>query len=192
MFNVLSSIIFAKRNVDKVQTGDIGRAPVAAAQAASVFNEVAHYNKKIAKGADAAISAVETYAKSHKAAGYALKGVKWATNNVNTMIVASSVLKVARTEKGKRKKTAIKEGTAITAMLAGERIAKAVLPKLIKGNSKLGLVIKGLAFVGASIGSYAIGEKIGEDLGNTIDANSSVKAHNSNPFACTQNVNCMA
>ncbi len=192
MFNVLSSIIFAKRNVDKVQNGDIGRAPVAAAQATSVFNEVAHYNKRIAKGADAAISAVETYAKSHKAAGYALKGLKWATNNVNTLIVASSVLKVARTEKGERKKAAVKEGAAIATMITGERIAKAILPKIIKGNSKLALVATGLAFVGASIGSYALGEKIGKDLGKTIDANSSIKPRNSNPFAGNQNVNCMA
>lgn len=192
MFNVLSSIIFAKRNVDKVQKGDIGRAPVAAAQATSVFNEVAHYNKKIAKGADAAISAVETYAKSHKVAGYTLKGVKWATNNVNTLIVGSSVLKVARTEKGQRKQAAVKEGAAIATMIAGEKIAKAILPQIVKGNSKLGLVIKGLAFVGASIGSYALGEKLGKDLGKTIDANSSFETTDFNPFACKQNINCMA
>ena len=172
MFSAISSAIFAYRNVGKTKNGEIGRAPVAAAQAVSVVNEVARYNATLAKGADAAISVFNKVAGKSKVAECVVKATKWGVNNVNPLICVSSGIKIATSED--KTSTAIKEVGALTAMFAGESIAKKALPELVKklpvGN-KAGAVIKGLAFVGASIASYAIGEKIGTDLAKEAKTN---------------------
>ena len=70
--------------------------------------------------------------------------------------------------------TAIKEIGALSAMFAGETIAKKALPELIKRlpvGGKTGAVIKGLGFVAASIASYALGEKLGDDLAKEVKTN---------------------
>lgn len=178
MFSAISSAIFAYRNVGKTQNGEIGRAPVAAAQALGVANEIAHYNSKVAKGADAAISAFNGLAKKSKVMEGVVKATKWGVNNVNPMICISSGIKVAMSED--KTSTAIKEVGALSAMFAGEAIAKRVLPVLVKklpvGN-KAGAVIKGLGFVAASIASYAVGEKLGKDLAKGIKTDIGFSGH---------------
>ena len=76
MSNAVSSLIFACRNVNKTENGEIGRAPVAAAQSINVLNQVSKYNKAIAQGTDAAVSVFENLAQKSKAVDYAVKGVK--------------------------------------------------------------------------------------------------------------------
>ena len=66
MSNVVSSLIFACRNVDKTQNGDIGRAPVAAAQTINVLGEVTKYNKALAKGAEATLVCLTIWLKKVK------------------------------------------------------------------------------------------------------------------------------
>lgn len=168
MSNAISSLVFAVRNVDKTQHGEIGRAPVAAAQGMKVLGEVARYNKAIAKGADATISVFDNIAKHNKAVDYAVKGVKWGVRNVNPMICGSSVLKVAMSDD--KTETAIKEVAALSTMFAGEGIAKNLLPKLVKVKGKTGAIIRGLLFVGASIGSYSVGEYMGKDFAKDVKA----------------------
>lgn len=185
MSNAVSALIFACRNVDKTQNGDIGRAPVAAAQGMKVLGEVARYNKAIAKGADATISVFDNIAKHNKAVYYAVKGVKWGVRNVNPMICGSSVLKVAMSDD--KTETAIKEVAALSTMFAGEGIAKKLLSNCTKNGIKIGrklcgtknaakiggrtgAIIKGLLFVGASIGSYSVGEYFGKDLAKDVKA----------------------
>ena len=38
-------------------------------------------------------------------------------------------------------------------------------------GGKIGTVVKGLAFVGGSMASYAVGQKFGEDIANRVEAN---------------------
>ena len=172
MSNAISSLIFACRNVNKTENGEIGRAPVAAAQCINVLNQISKYNKVIAKGTDAAVSVFDKMAKEHKSVDYAVKGVKWATKNVNPLICVSGGIKVLMSED--KTTAAIKETAALSAMFSGEAIAKNLLPKLIKklpvGN-KVGAVIEGLLFVGASIASYSVGESIGKDLSDEVNIN---------------------
>lgn len=171
MSNAVSSLIFACRNVDKTQNGEIGRAPVAAAQSINVMNEVTKYNKALAKGADAATSIFNKMAEHNKAVNYAVKGVNWATKNVNPLICVSGGLKVAMAED--KTSAAINEVAALSTMFAGETIAKKALPKLIEKlplNKKMGAVVKGLLFVGASMTSYALGEGLGKDLAKNVKA----------------------
>ena len=175
MFSAISSAIFAYRNVGKTQRGEIGRAPVAAAQAISVANEVAHYNSKIAKGADAAISVFNDMAKKSKVMNGVVKATKWGVHNVNPLICISSGIKVATSDD--KVSTAIKEVGALTTMFAGEAIAKRALPELVKKlpvGGRVGAVIKGLGFVAASIASYAIGEKLGGDLAKETKINAGI------------------
>lgn len=181
MSNAISSLVFACRNVDKTQNGEIGRAPVAAAQGIKVLGEVARYNKALAKGADAAISVFDNMAKHNKAVDYAVKGVRWGVNNVNPLICASGVLKVAMSED--KTESAVKEVAALATMFAGEGIAKNILPKLIKTKGKMGAIIRGLLFVGASIGSYSIGEYMGKDLAKDVKSSWSFKPAKINQMA---------
>ena len=172
MSNAVSSLIFACRNVNKTENGEIGRAPVAAVQSINVLNQVSKYNKAIAQGTDAAVSVFENLAKKSKPVDYAVKGVKWATKNVNPLICVSGGIKVAMSDD--KPSAAIKEVAALSTMFAGESIAKKVLPMLIEklplGN-KAGAVVKGLLFVGASIASYSAGEKLGTVLADEVKTN---------------------
>ena len=177
MSNVVSSLIFAHRNVGKTQNGEIGRAPVAAAQCLNVINEVSKYNKTVAQGTDAAVSIFTNMAKTSKAADYAVKGVSWATKHVNPMIAASGVVKVAMSDD--KLSAGIKETSALATMFAGEKIANMALkalaqcknPKVAKffnTNTKMGAIIHGVLFVAASIASYALGEKLGNQAAKEV------------------------
>lgn len=177
MSNIISSAIFACRNVDKTQHGDVGRAPVAAAQSINVVNQAAKYNKAIAKGAELTTKLFDKWADKSKIARYGIKGVNWATKNVNPLICISSGIKVFRSDD--KISTGIKEGAALATMFAGEAVAKKILPKLIKKlpvGSKMGAVIKGLLFVGASIGSYSVGEALGKNMAKEVKTNWSGKS----------------
>ncbi len=177
MSNVISSLIFSYRNVGKTQNGEIGRAPVAAAQAINVINEVSKYNKTVAQGTDAAVSIFTNMARTSRAADYAVRGVSWATKHVNPMIAASGVLKVAMSDD--KLSSAITETSALGTMFAGEKLANMALkalaqcknPKVAKffnTNTKLGAIVHGVLFVCASIASYAIGEKLGDNLAKEV------------------------
>ncbi len=168
MSNAVSSLIFAYRNVGKTQNGEIGRAPVAAAQGINVLSEVARYNKAIAKGTEAATSMFSNLAKHNKAVDYAVKGVNWATKNVNPLICVSGGIKVLTSDD--KVSSAIKETSALATMFAGERLAKEILPKIIKSQGKGGALLKGILFVCASIGSYSAGEYFGKNLSKEVKA----------------------
>ena len=172
MSNAVSSLIFACRNVNKTENGEIGRAPVAAAQSINVLNQISKYNKVIAKGTDAAVSVFDNLAQKRKVVDYTVKGVKWATKNVNPLICVSGGVKVLMSDD--KTTAAVKEVAALSTMFAGEAVAKKLLPKLIANlpvGSKAGAIINGLLFVGASIASYSVGEKLGTDLAKEVKTN---------------------
>lgn len=198
MSNTISSLIFACRNVDKTQNGDIGRAPVAAAQGLKVLGTVAKYNKAIARGADATISIFDNIAKRNKAVDYAVKGVRWGVKNVNPMICASAGIKVAMSDD--KTETAIKEIAALSTMFAGEGIAKKLLKgsvkkganigkriantkKAVRIGGKAGAIVHGLLFVGASIASYSVGEYLGKDLAKDITTSLGINSSKINQMA---------
>ena len=172
MSNAISSLIFMFRNVDKTKNGEIGRAPVALAQGLKVIEGASHYNATIAKGTDAAINIFTKAAEHSKAAELALKGTRWAVHNVNPMICVSSGIKVLKSDD--KTSTAVKELSAISAMLAGESVAKKVLTKIFKSGSMPAKIASGLLFVCASIASYSLGEYIGKDLAKTVKANTTL------------------
>ena len=172
MSNAVSSLIFACRDVNKTENGEIGRAPVAAAQSINVLNQISKYNKVIAKGTDAAVSVFDNLAQKSKVVDYTVKGVKWATKNVNPLICVSGGVKVLMSDD--KTTAAVKEVAALSTMFAGEAVAKKLLPKLIAKlpvGSKAGAIINGLLFVGASIASYSVGEKLGTDLAKEVKTN---------------------
>ena len=172
MSNAVSTLRLACRNVDKTQNGEIGRAPVAAAQSINVMNEVAKYNKAIAKGAEATASIVNKWADKNKAVNYAVKGVNWATKNVNHLICVSGGLKVAMADD--KTTAAINEVAALSTMFAGEGIEKKILPKIVEKlplNKKMSAIVKGLLFVAASMSSYSLGEVLGKDLSKQVKVN---------------------
>lgn len=184
MFSAISSAIFAYRNVGKTEKGEIGRAPVAAAQTIGVVDKVTRYNATLAKGTDAAVSVFSNMAQKSKVVDGALKAVKWGVNNVNPLICISGGIKVAMSDD--KASSAVKEIAALSTMFAGEAIAKKALPELIKkipAGTKTGAIIKGLGFVTASIASYEIGEKIGSKL---------IKDTKTNFGISTQKINQMA
>ena len=197
MFSPIASCIFAFRNVDKTQDGDVGRSTVALGQAAGLVQEVSKYDGLVANSARSALSVFSNLAKENKAFEYATKAVKFAADNVNPLICASGVVKTAMSDD--KIGTGVTEATALTAMFAGEGMIKKYYDKAVNSSSvkngiknlsknkimkpvfeylekhqlkgKAGAIIKGLLFVGGSMTSYAIGQKFGETTAKRVKAN---------------------
>lgn len=194
MSNVVSSIIFARRNIDKTQNGDIGRAPVAAAQCINAFGEISRYNKVLAKGTDAAVGLLQNAAKNSKALDYTLKGVSWATKHVNPMIAVSGVVKTIRSED--KLSTGITETSALGTMFAGEKLVNCVLEalskcnfknpaiaKIFNKNTKIGAIVHGVLFVAGSIASYSLGEYMGKKMAKEVKTELTYKTGKLNQIA---------
>ena len=206
MFSAVASGIFTYRNIDKTQNGDVGRGAVAYGQAAGLVQEIAKYDGAIANGAKSALSAFSNLAKNNKAFEYAGKVTKFAINNVNPLICVSAGIKTAKSNE--KVKTGITETAALATMFAGEGLIKLKYDKVInskafqnvltkakdtkvfkpvfdyltkhKLNGKAANVLKGLIFVGGSMGSYAIGHKLGSDIADRVKANLNIKTPSEN------------
>lgn len=193
--------IFCWRNIQKFENGEKARGTVAIAQGAKVAQAVSKYNETVAKTASSASNVFRNMAKESKVIDYTGKAVKWATKNVNPLICASGVVKVAVSDD--KVGTAITETGALAGMFAGEGIAKRVLPlvfneknittvaksmgktKFLKpisefllksGNSsKAAAILKGIAFVCASIASYNVGRKLAEPYAGRVKAGMGIK-----------------
>ncbi len=196
MYSAVASGIFAVRNVNKTENGEVGRGAVALGQTAGVVQEIAKYDGAIANSARCAVSVFSDLAKENKAFEYAGKFTKFAINNVNPLICVSGVIKTAMSDD--KVKTGITEAVALGAMFTGEGLTKkyydkainsntckSVLEKLSKTkgvdkifkylskhklNGKAAAIIKGIAFISASITSYNIGENIGKNIADDVKA----------------------
>lgn len=194
MYSAVASGIFAARNVDKTQNGELGRGAVALGQTAAIVQEVAKYDGAIANGARSAISVFSDMAKENKAFEYAGKVTKFAINNVNPLICASGVIKTAMSDD--KVKTGITEAAALSAMFMGEELTKKYYDKVVNSesckkviedlsnnkifkplfewlskhnlNGKVGKVIKGLTFVAMSMSAYAFGHNFGENVSDDV------------------------
>lgn len=172
MFSPVATTIFCVRNGDKTASGDFGRLPVTVGQGAAVIKAGAEYNNPISKGLKTFLNTSETIAKSDKFYRGLSKTVKFAADNVNPLIVASSGLKVLLADKEERKDTIIKESVGLSAMFLGEGLMKKhmdkVLTKLPVGKKWIP-IIKGIAFVAGSIGASTLGYKAGEKIAQYWD-----------------------
>lgn len=201
----IPSGIFCYRNIKKAtddsENGEKSRSTVAFAQGAKLVEAVTKYNDETAKTAKSALSVFDKYAKQYKAVDYAGKAVNWATHNVNPLICMSSGVKVLTSDD--KVHTGITQLGALSGMFLGEGLIKLHKDKIINeenvtnivkklqntkglktvcenllksGNcGKAASIIKGLLFVGGSITSYSIGEKIGKNTADRICADAGIK-----------------
>ena len=193
--------IFCYRNLKKVENGEPQRGTVAFAQGAKIVQACANYNDSTAKTANSLCSVFNEYAKKYKPVDYAGKAVKWATKNVNPLICASSVIKTATADD--KVGTGITEGGALAGMFAGECMMKLYMDKVINEknvfnaaksvegirwlkpmseflmksghSSKVASIIKGIAFVCGSMGSYAVGQNLAEKYADRVKAHLGVE-----------------
>lgn len=197
MFSPVASGIFAFRNIGKTENGEVGRAPVAVGQVAGVLKEIGKYDKTIAMGTKNAVQIIQDVAGDSKALKYAGKTVEFLSNNINPLICASSVVKVAMSDD--KEKTFKEELGSLGFMFAGEHLIsknyekiatsktvqntidkmskssvfKPMFEKIAKHNwgGKIGAIIKGLTFVTVSIGSSCVGLELTKSLLKTTDKN---------------------
>ena len=171
-FSDVATVGFAIRNIDKTTSGDLGRLPVAVGQTVNAIKAGAQFDNVFSKGTQKVITACSDLAKSDKVFNGISKSVKFVSNNINPLIVASSGLKVACAKKEERKKVLITEAGCVAGMFIGEGWMKKHLPALLEKlpvSNKWKPVIKGLIFIGASIGASTIGQKIGEKVAEYWD-----------------------
>lgn len=160
-YSNVATALFSVRNADKTTSGDIGRLPVTVGQGAAAVKAAAQMDNPISK----ALSQGLDIAKSDKVVSKLGKVVKFASDNVNPLIVASSGLKVALADKEERKSTISTESGCLAGMFLGEGLMKKHLDKVLAKlpiNKKWIPIIKGIVFVAGSIGSSTIGQKIGK------------------------------
>jgi len=165
MYSGVATGIFAVRNAGKTAHENIGRLPVTVGQTASVIKAGAEYNNAISKQTKTVLNTCSEIAKTDKVFNGLAKAVKFASDNVNPLIVVSSGLNVAMAKKEDRKKTLISEIGCIAGMFAGEGWMKKNLDKYLAKlpiNKKWIPIIKGVTFVAGSITSSTIGQKIGK------------------------------
>lgn len=165
MYSGVASGIFAIRNCDKTTNGDIGRLPVTVGQSAAVIKAGAQYNNAIAKPIKIILDTCDDIAKSDKVFNGLKKVVKFASDNVNPLIVASSGVKVVMADKEERKSTLITEAGTLAGMFLGEGWMKKHLDNILEKlpiNKKWLPIVKGIVFVTGSISASTLGSKIGK------------------------------
>ena len=192
-FSDVATVGFAIRNIDKVNSGDLGRIPIAAGQTYSALKAGAELNSLFAKGAQSAVLAagndssvlktvsngvdklangVKTVANEEPVLKVITKGVKFASENVNTLICASSALKVLTSEKEERKNVLISEVGCIAGMFLGEGWMKKNLNKYLDKlpiDKKFVPIIRGALFIAGSIGASTLGQKAGKKVAQYWD-----------------------
>lgn len=172
MYSGVATGIFAVRNAGKTANENIGRLPVTVGQTASVIKAGAEYNNAVSKQAKVVLNTCSEIAKTDKVFNGLTKVVKFASDNVNPLIIASSGLNVLMANKEERKKTLISETGCIIGMFAGEGWMKKNLDKYLDKlpiNKKWIPIIKGVIFVSGSIAASTVGQKVGKKVANYWD-----------------------
>lgn len=160
-YSDVATVGFAIRNIDKTTSGDWGRLLVALGQTANAIKAGAEHNSYLKSG----VNALKKVAESDSVFKGVSKGVKFVSNNINPLIVVSSGYNVLTAKKEERKKTLFSEAGCIAGMFLGEGWMKKNLNPIIEKlpvSNKWKPVIKGLIFIGGSIGSSTIGQKLTE------------------------------
>lgn len=160
-YSDVATVGFAVRNIDKTTSGDWGRLLVALGQTANAIKAGAEHNSYLKSG----VNALKKVAESDSVFKGVSKGVKFVSNNINPLIVVSSGYNVLTAKKEERKKTLFAESGCIAGMFLGEGWMKKNLNPIIEKlpvSNKWKPVIKGLIFIGGSIGSSTIGQMLTE------------------------------
>ena len=203
-FSPVASGIFAFRNVGKTERGEFGRAPVAAGQFKTIFDEIKAYDKTIAKGTESAINLIRETSGNKEALKGFDKVLGFCSENVNPLICLSSIIQVARADD--QRKEAIIQAPTLGFMFFGERCCKTNWSKIAKFfkniaqklsltklggkimkaiethnmGGKVGEIVKGATFLTCSIGSSAIGNKIGHAIADKMDEHKEVSLFKEN------------
>jgi len=202
------SSVFLYSNIKKVENGDKARGTVVFAQGAKIAEAITKYHDSTAKNASEAFNIFGKYAEKSKVLDAAGKGVNWATHNVNPLICLSAIYKTATADD--KVHTGITQAGALSGMFLGEGMMKIYRDTLFSeknvttiaekakdvpglksiakfilkaGNgSKVASILKGVAFVCASMTSYNIGEKLATNLADRVctDAGISVNKKDNN------------
>lgn len=178
---LIRSTVFGVRNVDKTQQGHVGKFAVAGGQLRNAIVEAQRLDGIIGKTANTAVDTFKTLSKQEKALEVAGKGLKWAGQYVNPLIVVSSGIDVAMSDD--KEKAFVENSIALGAMFGVEKLMKNHLSDVvkIKGIDKiaqriskaaegtrygkyLAPVAHGLTFVAGSCMAYAAGQKFGSLL----------------------------
>lgn len=160
-YSDVATVGFAVRNIDKTTSGDWGRLLVALGQTANAIKAGAEHNSYLKSG----VNALKKVAESDSVFKGVSKGVKFVSNNINPLIVVSSGYNILTAKKEERKKTLFSEAGCIAGMFLGEGWMKKNLNPIIEKlpvSNKWKPVIKGLIFIGGSIGSSTIGQMLTE------------------------------
>lgn len=169
MYSGVATGIFSIRNAGKTTNGDIGRLPVTIGQSAAVIKAGSQYNNPISKQMNSVLKTCDELAKSDKLFNGISKAVKFASDNVNPLIACSSGIKVLMADD--KQSALLTEGGCLAGMFIGEGLAKKHLDSILtslKITGKWAPVVKGLAFVTASIGTSTLGQKIGKEIAQTF------------------------
>ncbi|MBR6098361.1 hypothetical protein IKP85_01295 [bacterium] len=190
------SSVFLYNNIRKVENGEKARGTVVFAQGAKIVEAVAKYHDNTAKSASEAFNIFGKYADKSKVLDMAGKGVNWATHHVNPLICMASGYKVLTSDD--KLQTGISQAGAISGMFLGEGLMKRNMGKVIneenivklaekvkdvkglktiaemvlKGGAggKVASIVKGIAFVCASMTSYDLGQKLGDSVASRVCA----------------------
>lgn len=172
MYDVLArTALFGIRNADKVlTTSDKGRAAADVGQLTKAVRVASELDNTLGKGAQAAINVVGNASKQYKALEYAAKGAKWASNNVNPLLIGAAGYRVITSDD---KPTQLKrEVFGMSGMFATEALIKEAFASQTVGKFRNGiknkyvkiglLILEGVLFVGGSIlgsnAGYALGK----------------------------------
>lgn len=161
----LSTLLFFLRNSNRAQNGEGGRGFVAIGQGAKVVKQICEYDNIFSRGAKSAVNAFNTIAKNDKVFNGISKGVKFASENVNPLIVVSSGINVLTSDD--KQSTIIAEAGNLAGMFAVEAWMKKNLDKVLANmpiNKKWMPIVRGITFVIGSIGTSTICYKIGKNL----------------------------
>lgn len=172
MASNVANLGFMLRNGDKVCNGEVGKIPVLIGQAAKGVETMAKYNNGIGRVVQTGLSYCDDAAKSDKALKGLGKVVGFARNNINPLIVGSSLFKVAMAKEDEKEKTFITESGTLGGMFLAEGWMKKNLTGLI---AKLPIakkwlpIIEGLTFIAGSIGASTLGNIVGEKTADIIE-----------------------
>lgn len=158
-----STLLFFCRNSNRAQNGEGGRGFVAIGQGAKVIKQISEYDNIFSKGTKGAINAFKTVAQNDKVFSGIYKGVKFASENINPLIVVSSGINVLTSED--KQSAIIAETGNLAGMFAMEGWMKKNLDKVLSNlpiSKKWMPVVRGITFVIGSVGASTIGYKIGK------------------------------
>ena len=169
--SLVKSTVFGFRNADKViNTDDKGRIFADVGQFTNAIKHAAELDNKIGRGAQAAVSAMSQATKGSKILTLANKGVNWAANNVNPLLVGAAGYRVLIADD---KASALKrEAVGMSSMFMVEGFMKDLFksPAYLQFKNKIsnkylktGLsILEGIVFVCGSIAGSTAGYKVAE------------------------------